>query len=166
MVRRAGGTSRLASSYYHRADSAGIGFDRSPSGSDAVGQYPEPFRSRYADVETCPEELLLWFHHVPCTHRMKSGLTLREEMGGLYQRGLETVEKMQGQWGAAQPWLDSYIYKDVERRLMTQAATRNGGRTHVCSISPRSTVDLAIRSPPSDPYLGGAECHKVADFQL
>ena len=108
-------------SYYHRADSAGIGFDRSPSGSDAVGQYPEPFRSRYADVETCPEELLLWFHHVPWTHRMKSGLTLWEEMGGLYQRGLETVEKMQGQWGAAQPWLDSYIYKDVERRLMTQA---------------------------------------------
>lgn len=107
--------------YYHRADSAGVGFDRSPSGSDAVGQYPEPYRSLYADVATCPENLLLWFHHLPWDHKMKSGRTLWDELCLHYQRGLESVESMQRQWAAAAPWLDKELYKDVEGRLMTQA---------------------------------------------
>ncbi|WP_297072755.1 alpha-glucuronidase [uncultured Duncaniella sp.] len=106
--------------YYHRADSIGLGFDRSPSGSNAVGQYPEPLRSQLASVETCPEEFLLWFHHVPWSHRMKSGNTLWEELCIAYQRGVEKVEEYQQTWEKAEPYISPELYADVETRLATQ----------------------------------------------
>lgn len=108
-------------SYYHRADSAGIGFDRSSAGSDAVAQYPEPYRTQYASASTCPDELLLWFHHLPWDYRMKSGATLWDELCRHYERGCNKVSDMQKAWYAAAPYLDSSLYKDVERRLATQA---------------------------------------------
>ena len=108
-------------SYYHRADSAGIGFDRTAAtGSGATTQYPEPLRSRLERRETCPEELLLWFHHVPWTHRMKSGRTLWEELGASYQRGLDTVRGYRDRWDEARPWIDPEVWADVERRLAVQ----------------------------------------------
>lgn len=108
-------------SYYHRADSAGIGFDRSSAGSDAVSQYPEPYRKQYASASTCPDELLLWFHHLPWDYRMKSGATLWDELCRHYEQGCNKVSDMQKAWYAAAPYLDSSLYKDVERRLATQA---------------------------------------------
>ena len=108
-------------SYYHRADSAGIGFDRSSAGSDAVAQYPEPYRTQYASASTCPDELLLWFHHLPWDYRMKSGATLWDELCRHYEQGCNKVSDMQKAWYAAAPYLDSSLYKDVERRLATQA---------------------------------------------
>ncbi len=108
-------------SYYHRADSAGIGFDRSSAGSDAVSQYPEPYRKQYASASTCPDELLLWFHHLPWDYRMKSGATLWDELCRHYEHGCSKVSDMQKAWYAAAPYLDSSLYKDVERRLATQA---------------------------------------------
>lgn len=108
-------------SYYHRADSVGVGFDRSPSGSDAAGQYPEPYRSRYSSVETCPENLLLWFHHVPWSRKMKSGATLWEELCRSYQRGCESIRQMQREWAAAKPYIDPELFADVESRLTIQA---------------------------------------------
>ena len=66
--------------YYHKADAQGVGFDRSSKGTDAVGQYPEPYHSMYDNIATCPEEYLLWFHHVPWTYKMKSGSTLWQEL--------------------------------------------------------------------------------------
>lgn len=91
--------------YYHQADAQGIGFDRSPSGSDAVGQYPEPLRSRLADVNSCPEEFLLWFHHVPWNHRMQSGRTLWEELCTAYQRGVDKAASYKQIWASARPYL-------------------------------------------------------------
>lgn len=108
-------------SYYHHADSAGIGFDRSSAGSDAVSQYPEPYRTQYASASTCPDELLLWFHHLPWDYRMKSGATLWDELCRHYEQGCNKVSDMQKAWYAAAPYLDSSLYKDVERRLATQA---------------------------------------------
>lgn len=108
-------------SYYHRADSAGIGFDRSSAGSDAVSQYPEPYRTQYASASTCPDELLLWFHHLPWDYKMKSGATLWDELCRHYERGCNKVSDMQKAWYAAAPYLDSSLYKDVECRLATQA---------------------------------------------
>lgn len=108
-------------SYYHRADSAGIGFDRSSAGSDAVSQYPEPYRTQYASASTCPDELLLWFHHLPWDYKMKSGATLWDELCRHYEHGCNKVSDMQKAWYAAAPYLDSSLYKDVERRLATQA---------------------------------------------
>lgn len=107
--------------YYHRADTAGIGFDRSASGSDAVSQYPDKYRELYGDADKCPESLLLWFHHVPWDRKMKSGATLWDEMCRRYQRGCDKVADMQRQWAAAREYVDPELFRDVEDRLTIQA---------------------------------------------
>lgn len=84
--------------YYHKADAQGVGFDRSSKGTDAVGQYPEPYRSLYDNIETCPEEYLLWFHHVPWTYKMKSGNTLWQELCMKYNMGVAMVEVYRDFW--------------------------------------------------------------------
>lgn len=84
--------------YYHKADVQGVGFDRSSKGTDAVGQYPEPYRSLYDNIETCPEEYLLWFHHVPWTYKMKSGSTLWQELCMKYNMGVAMVEVYRDFW--------------------------------------------------------------------
>lgn len=84
--------------YYHKADAQGVGFDRSSKGTDAVGQYPEPYRSLYDNIETCPEEYLLWFHHVPWTYKMKSGSTLWQELCMKYNMGVSMVEVYRDFW--------------------------------------------------------------------
>lgn len=84
--------------YYHKADAQGVGFDRSSKGTDAVGQYPEPYRSLYDNIETCPEEYILWFHHVPWTYKMKSGSTLWQELCMKYNMGVAMVEVYRDFW--------------------------------------------------------------------
>lgn len=84
--------------YYHKADAQGVGFDRSSKGTDAVGQYPEPYRSLYDNIATCPEEYLLWFHHVPWTYKMKSGSTLWQELCMKYNMGVAMVEVYRDFW--------------------------------------------------------------------
>lgn len=84
--------------YYHKADAQGVGFDRSSKGTDAVGQYSEPYRSMYDNIATCPEEYLLWFHHVPWTYKMKSGSTLWQELCMKYNMGVAMVEVYRDFW--------------------------------------------------------------------
>ena len=84
--------------YYHKADAKGIGFDRSSKGTDAVGQYPKPYRSMYDNIETCPEEYLLWFHHVAWDYKMKSGSTLWQELCMKYNMGVAMVEVYRDFW--------------------------------------------------------------------
>ena len=84
--------------YYHKADAKGIGFDRSSKGTNAVGQYPEPYRSLYDNIETCPEEYLLWFHHVAWDYKMKSGSTLWQELCMKYNMGVAMVEVYRDFW--------------------------------------------------------------------
>lgn len=84
--------------YYHKADAKGIGFDRSSKGTDAVDQYPEPYRSQYDNIETCPEEYLLWFHHVAWDYKMKSGSTLWQELCMKYNMGVAMVEVYRDFW--------------------------------------------------------------------
>ena len=84
--------------YYHKADAKGVGFDRSSKGTDAVGQYPEPYRSQYDNIETCPEEYLLWFHHVAWDYKMKSGSTLWQELCMKYNMGVAMVEVYRDFW--------------------------------------------------------------------
>lgn len=107
--------------YYHNADSSGVGFDRSPSGSNAVEQYPEPIRSQFGDITTCPEEFILWFHKVPWDYKMKSGRTLWDELCIAYQRGCDKVVDFQRTWQSAKPYINPTLFADVEQRLMTQA---------------------------------------------
>lgn len=84
--------------YYHKADANGIGFDRSSKGTDAVGQYPKPYRSLYDNIDTCPEEYLLWFHHVPWSYKLSSGSTLWQELCMRYNMGVAMVETYRDFW--------------------------------------------------------------------
>lgn len=103
--------------YYHQADSLGIGFDRTSKGSNAVGQYHEPLNSMFEKVESCPENLLLWFHHVPWTYRMKSGRILWDELCLTYDAGVNSVRGFQKTWDRMQPFVDKDRFLDVQRLL-------------------------------------------------
>ena len=106
--------------YYHRADSNGIGFDRTPAGSNAVSQYYPPVAQKFASLETCPEEYLLWFHHLSWDYRMKSGKTLWEELCHRYYAGATAVKKMQGTWSTLQGKIDTESFQHVRIMLKIQ----------------------------------------------
>ena len=106
--------------YYHRADSSGIGFDRTHAGSDATSQYREPYCSMYDNINTCPERYLLWFHHVPWDYRLKSGRTVLEEMTFRYNRGVSEVEDFLRVWQEVKPNIDQQRWKEVQARLEHQ----------------------------------------------
>ncbi len=107
--------------YYHQADSAGIGFDRSSRGTDAVSQYREPFASMYDRPETCPENLLLWFHHVPWSYRMKDGSTLWESLQFHYNQGVINVESYRNIWhNKMRHYVDEQRWREVDERLQEQ----------------------------------------------
>lgn len=108
-------------SYYHKADKDGIGFDRSRRGSDAVSQYPDALCRLYDDLQTCPEAYLLWFHHVPWQHPMKSGRTLWEELCYAYDQGVKQVRRFQQVWDEAEPFVDARRFKEVQSKLKIQA---------------------------------------------
>lgn len=108
-------------SYYHRADKQGIGFDRSSKGSNAVAQYPETLAKQYDNIDTCPEEYLLWFHHVPWSHRMKSGRSLWDELCHHYDNGVWQVRDFQKIWDAAEKYIDAERFHEVQSKLKIQA---------------------------------------------
>jgi alpha-glucuronidase len=108
--------------YYHQADSIGIGFNRTKTGSNAVGQYQEPLASQLNNLATCPENLLLWFHHVPWNYIMKSGRSLWNEMCYHYNHGVQQVNQFQQTWNKVQPYVDAERFTEVQHKLNLQAA--------------------------------------------
>ena len=108
--------------YYHKADKAGIGFDRTHNGSNAVSQYRAPFDKQYDSLDTCPEEYLLWFHHVAWDYRMKNGKTLWKNLVAHYGRGVKSVEKMRKTWKKMRPYVDAQRWNEVDERLEHQVA--------------------------------------------
>ena len=115
-----GGRADWTAVYYHRADSVGIGFDRTSAGSDAVAQYFPEVRDRFADRETVPDELLLWFHRAEWDERMRSGRTLWEEMVYRYNLGVEQVRGMQRLWDSMEGKVDDERFHDVKAFLAIQ----------------------------------------------
>ncbi len=107
--------------YYHRADRAGLGFDRTATGSNNVAQYPEPLRSQYADINTCPENLILWFHHVAWDHRMHDGTTMWESLCHTYDRGVTEAQWFLATWRAMRPYVDGVRYERQLKRFERQA---------------------------------------------
>ena len=107
--------------YYHRADSIGLGFDRTVKGSGNVRQYPDELCSLYNDIATCPENLLAWFHHVPWDYRMKSGRTFWDELCHKYDDGIHQARHFLALWDAMQPYVDSQRFEEVQRKLRIQA---------------------------------------------
>ncbi|HUK65140.1 MAG TPA: alpha-glucuronidase family glycosyl hydrolase, partial [Dongiaceae bacterium] len=106
--------------YYHRADTLGIGFDRTATGSDALAQYFPPVRRRWAGRDSVPDELLLWFHRVAWTERMRSGRTLWDELVYRYSAGVDSVRAMQRAWDSLEGRIDSERFQDVRSFLDIQ----------------------------------------------
>jgi alpha-glucuronidase len=106
--------------YYHKADSNGIGFNRTTNGSDAISQYNEPVRARFNNMGTIDEKYLLWFHHVPWNHKMKSGRTLWEELCYKYNNGVDSVRSMQRTWNKLEGKIDKERHNQVKMLLFIQ----------------------------------------------
>lgn len=109
-----------SSTYYHKADTGGIGFDRSSTGTNAVGQYHSPLKEQWDSLQNCPEKYLLWFHHVPWDYRLKSGKTLWAEMQAHYNGGVCEVQKMEVAWKGLEGKIDEERFEHVEKRLEMQ----------------------------------------------
>ena len=107
--------------YYHKADNIGMGFDRTTSGSGNVKQYPEALCQQYNDINTCPENLLTWFHHVPWDFKMKSGRTFWDELCHKYDDGLRQARHFLAVWDAMQPYVDQQRFQEVQHKLRIQA---------------------------------------------
>lgn len=107
--------------YYHKAAEDGVGFDRTLTGSGAVAQYHEPLCSMYNDVTTCPENLLLWFHHLPWSYTMKSGHTLWDELCLTYQAGIDTARSYIDVWNSVESYVCGSTYSQVAWRIERQA---------------------------------------------
>ena len=107
--------------YYHKADSIGMGFDRTLTGTANVRQYPEALCRLYNDINTCPENLITWFHHVPWDHKMKSGRTFWDELCHQYDEGVHEARRFLTVWDAMQPYVDAQRFSEVQRKLRIQA---------------------------------------------
>ncbi|HJQ31098.1 MAG TPA: alpha-glucuronidase family glycosyl hydrolase [Pyrinomonadaceae bacterium] len=106
--------------YYHKADAAGLGFDRTPSGSNAVAQYSPPVRAVFGDPSKTPEKYLLWFQHVSWDRRMRSGRTLWDELALRYQRGVDWVRAARKSWDSLAGVIDAERHAAVARKLEIQ----------------------------------------------
>lgn len=107
--------------YYHNASESGLGFDRTSSGSNAISQYFRPLDMMYNDIETCSENLLLWFHHAPWDHKMKSGKTMWDELCYKYDSGVQDVRKFQRTWDKMEQYIDKQRFDEVQSKLKIQA---------------------------------------------
>ncbi|MCA0364579.1 MAG: alpha-glucuronidase [Bacteroidetes bacterium] len=106
--------------YYHRADSVGIGFDRTEKGSNSLAQYHPELRAKYADIKTIEPEYLLWFHHAPWNMQLATGRSVWNEMVSRYYEGVKSVEKMNIEWATLKGKVDEETFENVSARLKTQ----------------------------------------------
>ena len=116
----AGGRPDWTAVYYHRADSIGVGFNRTQTGSNATSQYFPPIADKFNNIETCPEEYLLWFHHVPWNYKLKSGYILWDEICYHYNGGVNAVREMQKNWNLLDKFVDSERFNYVQSLLKIQ----------------------------------------------
>ena len=107
--------------YYHQANAEGLGFDRTKTGSDAVSQYFPPLNEIYGNIKTTPENLILWFHHVPWNYKMKDRKTMWEELCYKYDSGVRGVRYYQKIWDKIQAYIDNERFTDVQAKLKIQA---------------------------------------------
>ena len=114
--------------YFHRADAEGLGFDRTATGSNAVSQYQPAVRAQFADLSRCPEKYLLWFHHVPWDHKMRSGRTMWDELCLHYQSGVDWTRKARKDWQALSGSIDPQRHAAIAAKLAIQERDAIGWR--------------------------------------
>ncbi|OOG77849.1 alpha-glucuronidase family glycosyl hydrolase [Algoriphagus sp. A40] len=117
-----GGRPDWTALYYHQADSLGIGFDRTASGSNALGQYAPELAKEWSDPKLIPEQYLLWFHHLPWDFELKSGRTLWDEIGLHYDAGVKSARKMQETWSSLESEIDPQRFDHVRQLLAIQVS--------------------------------------------
>ena len=148
-----GGRADWTALYYHRADSLGIGFDRTATGSKALDQYAPELIQAWSDSEQIPEKYLLWFHHLPWDYTMKSGKTLWEEIGIHYDHGVKSARKMKSTWeslnGAIDPEQYSHVSQLLEIQVQEAEWWRNACLLYFQSISQRP-FPSEIEQPEGD----------------
>jgi alpha-glucuronidase len=141
------------SPYYHRADSIGIGFDRTRSGSAAVDQYYPEVAQQYEFLDTCPEKDLLWFHHVPWTYKMKSGKPLWDELCYHYYRGVDGVAEIQMIWNSLKGKIDEDEFNREQALLKIQyedaVSWRDGCVLYFQTFS-RLPLPAGLKAPERD----------------
>jgi alpha-glucuronidase len=137
--------------YFHRADAQGIGFDRSASGSNAIAQYAAPVAAEFGDLRRVPEDYLLWFHHVPWSHRMHSGRTLWDELVYRYTHGVEVVREMRKTWDEVGPLVDPERRDQVAAFLRIQEKEAKWWRDAcVAYFQSRSQRPIPLGLPPPE----------------
>lgn len=152
--------------YYHRADSIGLGFDRTKNGSDALGLYTPEVQKQWGNPETCPLPYLLWFHHVPWNKKLSSGKTLWDEFSSRYYIGVEEVTKMREQWDTVKPYIDAEMFEDVKGRLAAQHREALNWRD-ACVLYFQQYSKMPIPAPYKKPERTLEELKKiVAIYQL
>ena len=107
--------------YYHNANNVGLGFNRTITGSNAVVQYFPPLNEIYGNIATCPENLILWFHHVSWDHKMKNGRTMWDELCYRYDAGVQQVREYQKTWDRMEPYIDTQRFREVQSKLKIQS---------------------------------------------
>jgi alpha-glucuronidase len=139
--------------YYHKADSLGLGFDRTREGSGAVAQYFPPVEAQFASLDSCPENLLLWFHHVSWDYKMRSGKTLWNELCAHYYAGVDSVKWMQNSWQQVRGQIDESRFREVEMLLQMQydeaVVWRNSCVLYFQSFSKRA-IPAGLPKPDHD----------------
>lgn len=118
---------------YHRSDSQGMGVERSSSGTDYVHQYNEPVASLYENIETCPDELLLFMHHVPYTHRLKSGSTVIQHIYDSHYEGAQIAKQMRGKWLELEGKVEPKIFGRTLARFDEQVRSAEEWRDTICT---------------------------------
>jgi alpha-glucuronidase len=152
--------------YYHKADSMGLGFDRTATGSNALALYAPPVQAQWGNAKTCPLDYLLWFHHVAWKQPLPTGRTLWNELCTRYYTGADSVAWMQQQWAAVRPQLDSALHADVASRLQIQQREAIWWRD-ACVLYFQTYAKMGIPAPFAPPTRTLAEVKELVDlYQL
>jgi alpha-glucuronidase len=152
--------------YYHRADSVGLGFDRTEQGSNALGLYHPEVQKLWNNPQTCDLKYILWFHHIPWTQKLSTGKTLWDEFASRYYRGVQEVEAIQQQWEKVKPFVDAEIFADVKGRLAAQHREALNWRD-ACVLYFQTFSKMPIPQPYPKPERTLDEMKKITEiYQL
>ncbi|HWD20925.1 MAG TPA: alpha-glucuronidase family glycosyl hydrolase [Verrucomicrobiae bacterium] len=123
---------------WHRADEQGIGMDRTvATGTGFIGQYPPEVARLYESEATCPDELLLFFHHVPYTHVLHSGKTVIQSIYDSHYEGAGAAAAFVKQWESLHGLVDESRYAEVRKALEYQSGHAMVWRDAICQYFAR-----------------------------
>ena len=125
---------------YHRADHLGMGVCRGKKGTGYAQQYREPNASMYENVQTCPEELLLFFHYVPYTYQLKTGKTMIQHIYDTHFEGAEEAAYMADLWDSLEGKIETKVFERVQKRLAHQKEHAKEWRDQINSYFYRKSM--------------------------